>query len=450
MSRVSIEFNRSKKVVESEELLIKELAAIELRISYIKNEVCVGAATSQIRNNLSAVASKVNNERRSLKQMAQGLENINALYLTTENKLLGVDYSKSSNSKIFYGIIGAILVPEIAISYIVAEILGINTTKSNWITTWIQDGINKSNLPFFDLFGFEAKDKNEKVKASIDMIEELSESKLSDQSLRKKRANKLKEFNDAGKKTFVKGYRDENGAWHNVKDADKNSVEAKEFKDSSSLTKEATIASVGTEVTGALWDTSGEGAIGYLSGSYDVAAGKAEADASAYAGVYSYTEDGKKIFTPGIGAEIGVGVTAFSASAKGALGDEYFDVHGKLSADVGKVDAKASVNVGLFDKDGNLNPQVGAKLSAEALLAEASASAGVKLAGTDVDVKGSVNFGIGAHADMGLTDGKLSVDIGASLGVGIGVKLEIDFSGTVNAVADTVDSVWKDITGWFG
>ena len=63
--------------------------------------------------------------------MAQGLENINALYLTTENKLLGVDYSKSSNSKIFYGIIGAILVPEIAISYIVAEILGINTTKSN-------------------------------------------------------------------------------------------------------------------------------------------------------------------------------------------------------------------------------------------------------------------------------------------------------------------------------
>ena len=41
MSRVSIEFNRSKKVVESEELLIKELAAIELRISYIKNEVCV-------------------------------------------------------------------------------------------------------------------------------------------------------------------------------------------------------------------------------------------------------------------------------------------------------------------------------------------------------------------------------------------------------------------------
>ena len=45
--------------------------------------------------------------------------------------------------------------------------LGINTTKSNWITTWIQDGINKSNLPFFDLFGFEAKDKNEKVKASL-------------------------------------------------------------------------------------------------------------------------------------------------------------------------------------------------------------------------------------------------------------------------------------------
>ncbi len=82
-------------------------------------------------------------------------------------------------------------------------------------------------------------------------------------------------------------------------------------------------------------------------------------------------------------------------------------------------------------------------------MAEASASAGLTLAGTKIDAKGSVNFGVGAHANIGLVDGHLSVDIGASLGIGVGVKLDIDMSGTIDAIADSVSSAWDHFTGWF-
>lgn len=76
------------------------------------------------------------------------------------------------------------------------------------------------------------------------------------------------------------------------------------------------------------------------------------------------------------------------------------------------------------------------------------------------DVFGGVNFGIGAHADVGYKDGVLKCDIGASLGVGVSLDVEIDISGmveTVNdfigdgveTVVDKAGAVWEDIQdGW--
>lgn len=199
-----------------------------------------------------------------------------------------------------------------------------------------------------------------------------------------------------------------------------------------------TLASVGTSVTGALWEAGGEGSYGIASGSYNVAAGQAEASASAYAGLL------------GVGAQVGAGVTAFTASAQGSLGNEYYNVHGSAEVNVGHVGAEAAVNVGLVDENGNFNPQLGGSFSAEALLAEAGATVGGTIAGTEINATGSVNIGVGAHADVGMNDGVLSLDIGASVGVGVSVSLEIDFSGTVNAVADFASNAWSGITGLFG
>lgn len=76
--------------------------------------------------------------------------------------------------------------------------------------------------------------------------------------------------------------------------------------------------------------------------------------------------------------------------------------------------------------------------------------------GGEVGVKGSVNVGIGAHADVGYRGGVVKVDIGASLGVGASVALEVDVGGMVDTITDTataawegVKSGWKAFTSWF-
>ena len=53
------------------------------------------------------------------------------------------------------------------------------------------------------------------------------------------------------------------------------------------------------------------------------------------------------------------------------------------------------------------------------------------------------------QAHVGLHDGKLSVDIGASLGVGASIKLEVDVSGAIDAMADTADAIWSGVTNLF-
>ena len=81
-------------------------------------------------------------------------------------------------------------------------------------------------------------------------------------------------------------------------------------------------------------------------------------------------------------------------------------------------------------------------------MGEVSGAAGVKVLGTDVGLKGSVGVGAGIHANAGFQDGKLSVDVGAYVGVGGSVSLEIDVSGTVEAVCDGAKAAWDTVTDW--
>lgn len=347
MSNFSIDLLQSKKAVESEEALVKQLASIEMAVTSVRGSLNLGAATARIKSRLSELASDVNEESRSMKEMKKGLDDINQKYTKTEKDLLGISTSEGLPSIAGWAVQG----------------LGLNDNDKGRLPTF---SIPDIDLPFIELSGFH--------------IEE----------------------------GFI-GAKDD-----------------------------MTLASVGTSVTGVLWEAGGEGSYGIASGSYNVAAGQAEASASAYAGLL------------GVGAQVGVGVTAFTASAQGSLGNEYFNLHGSTEVNVGHVGAEAAVNVGLVDENGNFNPQLGGSLSAEALLAEASATVGGTIAGTEINATGSVNIGVGAHADVGLNDGVLSLDIGASVGIGVSVSLEIDFSGTVNAVADFASNAWSGITGLFG
>ncbi len=186
----------------------------------------------------------------------------------------------------------------------------------------------------------------------------------------------------------------------------------------------------------------------HISSSFDVL--KQKVHAEIYGGVY-YTDPktGKKKLRPAAGVEVGYTLSALTAKQEAQLGNDWLGAYVKTEETVGKVEAKVDGVVGFVEeKDGRKGFAVHAKASAEAIALEATAKAGVKILGTDVGVKGSVNVGVGAHAEIGYRDGVLSADIGASLGLGVSVKLEVDIGGTVDAVVDGAKSLWNRLTSW--
>lgn len=435
MSNFSINLQQTKKTVESEEALIQKLALVEMEITAVKSVLHLGAATARIKNSLSALASDVGDERISLKKMRSSLDEIDKKYTKTEKGLLGM-----STSGAISAIAGGILAPQFIVPAWILHTLGLNNDdKDHLLTDLLNRTIDESDSPILDLFNFHAKDTDFTGIKTDDVIDRIHDSALPDSNPLKKAADKLHDINENYKKDLYikKGYKDQDG-WHDATNAPDGSTEADEFNKHKPFKPDITIASVGTGVSGALYETGVEGSYGVASGSAGVALGKADASASAYIGPY------------GAGVQVGAGVTALTASAQGSIGNEYFNLHGNAEVNVGKLAANAAANVGFMDADGNFNPQLSASASAEAVLIEASATAGATIAGTSVNAKGSVKVGIGAHADVGYSDGVLSLDIGASLGIGVGVSLEIDFSGTVDAVADFAGNAWSGITGLFG
>lgn len=222
---------------------------------------------------------------------------------------------------------------------------------------------------------------------------------------------------------------------------DPNDKKAKEaFKEHNKRSIPVDVQWLGVGASGAVagYSASGStsGSLGGASGSVSLLAVKGNADAYLGSGY--------------VGANIGASVTAFSAEEKAYLGDENTQVYEKVKVEAGKVSAKASGSVGIVDKDGHFNPNAYVGASAEALVGEVTGTVGVKAMGIDASVKGSVNFGVGAHFNAGIHDGKISLDIGASLGVGASVKLDIDVSGAVNAVCTAAQNVGSFIKGLFG
>lgn len=185
-------------------------------------------------------------------------------------------------------------------------------------------------------------------------------------------------------------------------------------------------------------------------GEANVTVGEAEAHASVSAGLYVIGADGEKKFSPGVNAEVGASVTAFEAGWENQLlGDENLGLNADAKLTVGKAEAKADATAQIFGSDGKLDVQLGASAKAEAIAAEVEGSVGVNVLGGEVGVKGSVNVGIGAHADVGYRDGVVKVDIGASFGVGASVSLDIDVGGMVDTIADTATAAWEGVKdGW--
>ena len=211
---------------------------------------------------------------------------------------------------------------------------------------------------------------------------------------------------------------------------------------------------VKTGTTHEIFEMSGES--GYAKGSVSAEYGTSEAHASISGGFYrtEVTKDGKskKYFEPGIAAEAGASYSAFTTSAEGQIGSDYLNVHGDGKIEVGQAEGKAKGELGIVD--GSFRAY--GELSAEANFLKAEGSVGVNVGGIEGNIGGSVTVGVGAHAKVGYTDGVVSFDIGASLGVGFSINVELDVSGAVDAVCDICEGAkefasdaWDTITGWF-
>lgn len=192
---------------------------------------------------------------------------------------------------------------------------------------------------------------------------------------------------------------------------------------------------------------------GNLSGKGEYAQGSvhgdvltAEAHAGASAGLYVYTKDKdgnvKKVFSPGVSAEVGASVAVAQVGAEGRVGlgenNNMLGIYGNVDAKVLSAEAEGKV---AFNRN-----EIYAGASAEADLVKVSGAGGVSVLGTDVGVSGSLKVGVGAHAEVGITDGKIKVDVGAAVGVGFDLGFEVDVSGTVDAVCDTATAAWDTVT----
>lgn len=216
-------------------------------------------------------------------------------------------------------------------------------------------------------------------------------------------------------------------------------------KDEKFYDKETTIAEVKAEhiIEGSVIREKIEGKSKYASGSMEAKVLTGEASASASAGLYTYVKDKdgntKRIFSPGVSAEVGASVAAFEICGEGRIGlgedNNMLGVYGDFDAKAYSAEAKAKVAV-------NRN-EIYAGASAEADLVKISGTAGVSVLGTDVGVTGSLKVGVGAHANVGYTDGKLKVDIGAAVGVGFDLGFEINVKGTVDAIVNNASTIYN-------
>lgn len=398
MEQFSVKLSGLNQRVEEEQNIIKSLSDIESSLWSVRSGLGFQVAgQSGIRNALKGLAQRTQEHEAGMKSLRSSLKNVSLEYEKTERRICGyktdhaltMDEIWDAITNVSQGLAFSVLFPGMGTYELLKDIL---PNSDVW-----KSKFGKGSFEFWNI-------------------------------------NDNKDL--ANKKFFGKdNLGKEHYEWENGKFVKKDKPESDDESDIkiNEIMESIKLVDITGKKSGSLFnlstETEGEGKWGKYAGDASLDIMKAEAKGSIY------------ITAGGLGAEAGVAISAISAMAEGQWGDDNLGLHGNVQVDVLKAEASGKAKVGLFDEDGNLDPSFKASAKAEAIAAEISGTAGVDILGTDVDVKGSLNFGIGAHADVGYDDGKFSLDVGASLGVGASVKLEVDVGGTIDMVADCAAEV---------
>ena len=393
MENFSVTLSGLKRGIDEEQNIINSLAGLESDIRAVQNGLGFQIkGQADITNVLQRLATDIGNQTADMRNMKSALANVSSEYAKTESNICGFADGNSISekdiweaiTKIGEGLAFSALYPPMGAMGFLYDILGNekNDAKSKW-----------GNFSH----------------------------KLWDDLDDKKKDNLGKEH-----------YEWENGHWVK-KEASDHSDSSKKEKTAAQRRKEIleniTIweGSLSTKRSLLHFGDDAETDWGNYSYSADFLQAEAKASASVTAG--------------GIEAKVGVAFSAFTAEAAAQLGNDMLGAHGNVEVDIGHAEAEVGVSIGIWDDEGNLDLRAKADASAEVIVAEVSGTVGVDIAGTDIDLKGSLNFGVGAHASVGFEDGKFSLDVGASLGVGGSVSLEIDVSGTLDMIADFTNDI---------
>lgn len=460
MARIYIEPSRAKRTAQDELDLSRALKAMSQEVDGIRSNMRYKiAGRAQIAERLRQVSEQIAAEAGAARNMGDGLQQIVAWYEKTENgnrdnqtaekakvrNILEVGFIDPS---VFIMLGPGGQAPKISLIDVIdwdkirkilemvpiAPVLPFSLAALTFldgadfdpeIASWKSaDGRREGKATFVSDAEVDLLDASKDSGNALDRLNKWVKGEDTDKNNGK--SNGKSGNKKIGSKYYIDG---KTGKFTKVDPKDKAANEEFADHNKGSVPVDIRLAGVGTSGSKSWLHDEGEvkGDIGGVSARYDIAKGEYNADA--YIGAL------------GIGASAGASVSLITAEAKRYLGTENTQVYGEIEATIGRVGAKGGASVGLIDKNGDFNPSAYAEVSAEAIAAEVKGSVGGKIAGTDISATGKLNFGVGAHANVGIHDGKISVDLGASLGVGVGVKVDIDVSGTIKAIGSGVSKV---------
>lgn len=392
MENFSVKLSGLSQRIEEEKGIVTGLATLESDIMSVRNNLSFQIKNQEnIKNILKKLAGDVDGYESDMKKMRLALLSVRSEYEKTERRICGYVNDHPISAQDVWdaitttgeGLCVSAVNPVLGFGWLVNEIL---------------------------------KDEKWEKKSEWGNYEHT----LWDEWDKKKENNKLDEHYEWEDGRLVKKEKEDS--------SDKEKTKEQKRKE---ILENITIWSGSVEKVGSLLHFGKDGDVETDWGSYTYSADFMKAEASA----------GLSVTAGGVEAEIGVALTAFTAETAARLGSEDLNVHGSGQVTVGKVEGKAQAGVGIWGEDGNFNPKLYAKASAEAIAWEASGEVGVNIGGVEGNLQGSVNFGVGAHVDVGFDDGKFSLDVGASLGIGGSVKLEVDVGGLVDKGIDFVQDV---------
>lgn len=188
-------------------------------------------------------------------------------------------------------------------------------------------------------------------------------------------------------------------------------------------------ATIKGSVSGSLFTGTVKSKNGLNSSSGEIKVGNAAVSGEGKAQLF---KDGK--LSPEISAKVSGEVSAVKGKIETKTGTDDYNVHGKAEGELLGAKAEAKGGVGKItykDKEGNTKTGYGVEgsVGAEAYVAQGKVSGGFTIAGIKIGVSVSGKAGgAGVSAGGRVTTGGISGEIGAGLGLGAGIKLDVDWT----------------------